>query len=169
MPERAFIPFPQIEVPPSPDRTEEIDALAMQENIQAHGLSPIGQRNLTPRERRKIERVHNDRDEMAHLEKMADNMARAIHPLEKDPRFVDTIGAEALYADILWFDSLVDEHGQNRVLMERFKVYEEALEKSKNAFLRIIREGGKVYPISGYTPGEIFDKEIQRMRRLLKD
>lgn len=162
MPERAFNPFQHQEA----ESTARIDEIDMQAAIAAHERNAI--KHLTPRERMKGERTRNDKEELANLQRATENMSRARHALEKDPRFSDTVGAEAAYVEKLWFDSLVDERGENRSLMDRFEVYKEVLEKSKDTFVRIIRERGKVFPISGYTPGDIFDSEIARMSRLLQ-
>ncbi|MBI5229741.1 MAG: hypothetical protein HY981_00320 [Candidatus Magasanikbacteria bacterium] len=174
MPERGFNPYTRPEIS-SDTNTVEIDERAMQENIAAHehrAASSLPQRvaqhHLTPRARRKADRAKSDADETAQLERATADMLRTTHSFEKDDRFVDTVGAEAAYVDGLWFDSLVDERGHNRALMKRFEVYKEALEKSKDTFVNGIREHGKVLPISGYAPGDMFDAEIARMNRLLQ-
>lgn len=160
--ERAFNPFQHQEA----ESTARIDEIDMQVAIAGHEKNVI--KHLTPRERMKDERARNDKEELARLQRDTEDMSRARHMLEKDPRFSDTVGAEAAYVEKLWFDSLVDEHGNNRFLIDRFEIYKEVLEKSKDTFVRIIRERGKVFPISGYTPGDIFDSEIARMGRLLQ-
>lgn len=173
MPEQGFNPFYQDVA----RDTVEISGEDMRRNIAAHesrgnhkqAVSPrLGQSNMTPRERMRFERRREEKEEMARLERATVDMSRAPHALEKDPRFSDTIGAEAAYVDKLWFDSLVDENGQNRPLMERFEIYKEALARSKGTIIHGIYERGKVFPISGYAPGEIFDAEIARINRLLQ-